>query len=211
MAWWADRGLPQARLQNPKSLYMPSAAYDLAYFLAGVAELDAYLLSKELYWPVGGKVPPGEPPFPRLTLGGLLLARRRLQAWPLSSVQSAQLNAAELRLDAARLRWRVAWENKAAHGFRARLALWRDFLEEYRQAPASHIDRYAYEVRRRVMLALLAKEVRAIPPAEDELLKSLDGLLRSVLLPGEFVWEQPLAAAFPMEVFWYLYGRLKGD
>lgn len=188
---------------------MPSIPYDLGYLRSGLAELERYLLSKELYWPTGAAAPPGEPAFPQLTLGGLLLAAQRLQAHRLDTAQGAELAKLEARLEALRGQWRVAWEGKAAREFHARLNLWRDFLEEYRENPANNADRYGYEVGRRAMLALLAPDAAEAPPAEREMLRGLDGLLKAVLLPGDFVWEAELQGGFPRETYWFLYGQLK--
>jgi hypothetical protein len=49
---------------------------DRAYLEAGIPELEDYLLSDELYWPISAR---GHN-LPRLTIGGLLLANDRLEA-----------------------------------------------------------------------------------------------------------------------------------
>jgi hypothetical protein len=112
---------------------MPSAAYDLEYLRAGLDVLEEYLLSKDIYWPLSASPPPGDPPYPRLTLGGLLLSRARARARELSGTltpaQEADLTRMSEQLEATRSRWRVAWEGKASREFHARLNLWRDFLE----------------------------------------------------------------------------------
>lgn len=66
---------------------MPSAEYDLGYLKAGISALENYLLSNDLYWPVGASSPSGEPAYPRLTLGGLLLAQKRAHARNLTPEQ----------------------------------------------------------------------------------------------------------------------------
>jgi hypothetical protein len=187
---------------------MASIEADLRFFEAGVANLEAYLLSNELYWPLNLANHPGEPPFPRLTLGNLLLARTSLAGrWnPLE--QQARLGKLMTDFELQRSRWRVAWGNKAARSFRSRLNMWRDYLEEYRRTPEAHADRYRYQVRLRVILRLLAPEAEGLETAELELLDGLDALLRVVLQPGSFTWENNLQAAFPVEVDWYLYGTL---
>lgn len=188
---------------------MPSAAYDLGYLRAGLAALEGYLLSKELYWNLGAGPPPGEPAYPALTLSGLLLAQARLHARSLDMAQRDELGRLDEQMDEVRARWRVAWENKAAHDFRARLNLWRDFIEEYREMPEANADRYGYEVQRRVMLHLLTPEAAEIPQAEIQLLQELDAVLRAALVPGDFVWEEELAAGFPKDPYWFLYGRVR--
>ncbi len=189
---------------------MPSAEYDLRYLGAGLEILEEYLLAREIYWTISERPPAGEPLFPKLTLGGLLLARARLGGWQLSPEQSAQFSRLANRIEALRNQRRVAWEQKATREFSARLKLWASFLQEYREQPENHYDRYPYESTRRVMLQLLQPDARGVNPAEMELLASLDALLRVVLLPGEFIWEKELRSAFPAETYWYLYGRLPG-
>jgi hypothetical protein len=188
---------------------MSSVAYDLGYLRAALATLESYLLSKELYWNLGASSPPGEPAYPPLTLSGLLFSQARLHARPLDMIQRDELARLDEQLDEVRSQWRVAWGKKAAHDFRARLNLWRDFIEEYREIPEANADRYTYEVRRRVMLHLLASEAADVPDAESDLLNGLDRLLQAVFIPGDFVWEDELASGFPRDPYWYLYGRLK--
>jgi hypothetical protein len=187
---------------------MPGFEYDLRFLRASVEQLEAYLLSKELYWPLGIGAPAGEPSYPQLTLGWLLLAQRRASVTALPGVQEAELERWRVQLEATRVRWRIAWEQKARWELRARLNLWRNFIEEYRAAPEANYDRYAYEVGRRVMAGLLAKEVGEIPHADEEMLAGLDKILRASLVTGEFIWEAGLQDGFPREEFWFLYGRL---
>lgn len=179
--------------------------YDLGYLRTGVPQLEGYLLSKELYWPIGASPPVGMPPYPQLTLGGILLSLAKLSARVLTTEQTRELSHLRTELDAAHSHWQVAWEQKAQREFHARLSLWRDYVEDYRQNPPEQADRYAYEVSRRVMLELLSREARTLPQTEVELLAALDKVLQAKLLPGKFIWEDQLAGAFPPETYWYLY------
>jgi len=189
---------------------MPSVRYDLGYLKAGLEILEKYLLAKDLYWPIGVSPPPGEPPYPRLTLSGILLALARLKARELPGKIASEVADLERQLEIIRSHWRVAWEQKVGREFHARLNLWRDFLEEYRKNPANHRDRYIYEVGRRVMLQLLKNEaINLERPAEEELLSALDSLLDAYFSPGKFVWDADLAPGFPRQEFWYLYGNLR--
>lgn len=190
---------------------MPSIEYDLKYIQAGLVDLEGYLLSKELYWPVGASAPAGETHYPRLTLGNLLLARARLSGRELSSEQRSEFDRLDKRVQEIRQQWQVAWGQKATREFSARLRLWRDFLNEYRKQPKANLDRYAYEVNRRVTLQLLSSETGEVPGEEVELLSGLDELLRAVFLPGQFVWDAELEASFPENIYWYLYGMPKEE
>jgi hypothetical protein len=188
-----------------------SAEYDIRYLEAGLLDLEGYLLSREIYWPVGASAPAGGPPYPRLTLGNLLLSRARLGARPLSPAQTTQLERLDRQLEEKRSQWRAAWGHKAQLEFHHRLNLWRDFLEEYRQNASGNADRYAYESRRRVLLEFLESEAGSIPAAEKELLSGLDLLLKGVFVPGPFIWEPELQDAFPAGKYWYLYGWLRSE
>ena len=42
---------------------MASADYELRYLQAAVSVLERYLLSSDLYWPIGVAAPPGTTPY----------------------------------------------------------------------------------------------------------------------------------------------------
>jgi hypothetical protein len=188
---------------------MATTESDLGYLNAGLASLESYLLSDDIYWNLRAPSPPGEPAYPQLTLGNLLLARARLAAWPLSPDQSRLFSELESTMEAIRTKWRAAWTKKAEREFGARLRLWRDFLDDYRRNPETNLDRYPYEVSRRVMLHLLESESNQPSKHELELLEGLDKVLSAIHVPGEFIWDQELRGGFPPQKFPYLYGTLK--
>jgi hypothetical protein len=183
---------------------VPTPEKDYAFFQAGVGELADYLLSGELFWQLSVR----EADLPRLTIGGLLLARARLRARLASQVIRADLTALEGQLDKIRSKWRLAWERKAGREVHARLDLWQNYLTDYRKAPENHADMYPQEVRWRVMLQLLSGEF-PWSPGEQEILSSMDVVLKSHWLPGEFIWEADLSTAFPQRDYWFLFGKLK--
>ena len=177
---------------------MTSQEKDRAYLEAGIPELEAYLLSDELYWPISAR----GYDLPRLTVGGILLAKARLEA------RGERIESLVAQLDAVRSKWRVAWETKAGCGVQARMRLWGNYLSDYRHNPEGHADAYPYEVRYRVMLHLLLAELPT-PPPEQSGLTQLDSLLRVNLISSDFIWKFDLQSGFPREVYWYLYGKLK--
>lgn len=189
---------------------MTSVNYDLGYLKAAVNLLREYLLSDEVYWQLNVSSPPGEPAYPSLTLGGLLLARARTQARQLSPNQQVQYTKLLQEIDQLQTKWRSAWEKKSKKEFHARLNLWRDFLDDYRRNPDDNVDRYAYEVTRRVMLQFLEGEIDEVPQPESILLSGLDGILAGLLTTGEFIWDDELASGFPRGEYPYLYGNLEG-
>ncbi len=171
---------------------MNSPEKDKAFFLAGLQELEPYLLSKELYWHIS----PHTTDFTQLTLGALLFVRERLKGW-------GDADALELarQLDAVRSKWRSAWEEKVRREVRVRSELWKDFIAA-RDASASQ---YPYQVRLRAMLTLLLDDLRESP---SEMLTSLDAHLKQKFHAGAFVWDVKLQAHFPQEQFWFLYGSI---
>ena len=189
---------------------MPSAEYDLGYLETAVELLESYLLSKDSYWKLSASSPPGEPGYPTLTLGALLLAEARIQTRRLTSSQNQRKLALEKELDRVRLKWRTAWGNKAREDFRSRLDLWGNFLEEFRHDPQENYDRYRYEVSRRVMLHLLEGEATDIPLSQRQMLTGLDRVLTGLMVLGDFIWDEQLAPGFPPESYPYLYSALRG-
>lgn len=188
---------------------MPSITYDIEFLEAGLDELEAYLLSDTLYWRTGASAPPGEPEFPSLTLGGLLLARQRLAAQPLNGSERQFFDRLLQRLENSQSKWRVAWGRKARQSFNARLTQWNNYMADYLAQPEAYAQQYPTEVRVRIMIALLQPLAEDINPSAIELLNSLDTLLRVRLQPGPFVWDAALAEGFPTTTYWYLYGHLK--
>ncbi|MBN1454545.1 MAG: hypothetical protein JW963_26240 [Anaerolineales bacterium] len=176
---------------------MITAEKDRAYLEAGIPELGDYLLSHELYWPIAAR----GYDLPRLTIGGILLAKTRLEA------RAERIEALVAHLNAVRSKWQVAWETKAGREVQARMRLWSNYLADYRHNPEGHADAYPHEVRSRVMLHLLLAELAA-PPAEQEGLSQLDAVLRTSLSSSGFIWETDLQPGFPREVYWFLYGNL---
>jgi hypothetical protein len=188
---------------------MSSAEYDLRYLKAGVDMLEDYIQSSELYWSIGISARQGQTPYPQMTLGGLLLFFQQAGARNLTPEQQVELSGLESKLNTIRSHWRTAWGVKATHAFRARLKLWSNFLEDYRQKPEANKDRYRYEVTRRVQLHLLQPDADGRYEAEENLLVGLDEFLKVVFITNSFLWDPELANGFPPDPYWYLYGRLK--
>lgn len=186
---------------------MPTFEYEVRFLEAAIPLLEHYIMSSEMYWAIGVHAPAGNPPYPQLTLGAVLLFHARAEARAQTADQQAVLARLSEQLDALRFHWRTAWSKKAAHEFEARLRLWRNFLEEYRENHRANFDRFKYEVRRRVQLHMLAEETTEIPQADHALLQGLDNVLKALFIPGPFIWDDELASSFPPDPYWYLYGK----
>src|SRR3989304_5754201 len=84
---------------------MPTLEYDLGYLRAALTVLDDYLLSADLYWSIGNSPPRGEPPYPSLTLGGVLLAQARAHAHRASGNLVEQIASIHEQINAVRGCW----------------------------------------------------------------------------------------------------------
>ena len=185
---------------------------DLAIVSSMVPELERYLLSDELYWPIGGPSLPGGGEYPRLTFGGLFLALNRLGAVPanFSPEQSASLARFKELLETTRSKWVAVADRKLAREIKSRLDLWSAYLQECSENRSSCADHYPQQVQYRAMLELLFSELSRISPASPHLdqLAMADRQLRAYFSKGEFVWDPALQASFPPDTFWFLYGSI---
>ena len=173
---------------------MNSSEKDMAFFEAGLQQLETYTLSRDLYWPSSVHTTD----FTQITLGALLLVRERLKGWKIPGLQELSM-----QMDAVRLKWRSAWDAKASREIHARIELWKNYLDEALDAPDEFARQYPYQVRLRAILSLLQEELRESSP---DSLMMLDGELRRIFKSGSFVWDPSIAWVFPQESFWFLFG-----
>ncbi len=173
---------------------MKDVNQELVFLQEAVPQLHDYLISDELYWPLRGSLP-------RLTLGSLLLAVARLKILAPSEVHDLMP-----QVETIHARWRSAWEKKASREISNRVRLWSHFLSDQINEPDRNFGLYISEVRVRVILQLLFRELPEAP--EKSVLANLDDLLMARLLPSEFIWESELKSYFLKTEFWFLYGKL---
>jgi hypothetical protein len=185
--------------------------YELLYLVASVDVLEQYLISQELYWLPGIQARKGENPYPSLTPGNILIARIRASVLIQTESEHQQFVQVTNKLDNLTFHWKAAWSKKVTRDFQARLNLWRDYLQEYREKPDINYDRYPYEVNRRVQLEILRQEPNEIRVEDREMLSSMDNLLKAFFIPGKFLWELVLEESFPHDIYWYLYGSLNSS
>jgi hypothetical protein len=190
---------------------MVSLKTEFAYLEKGLEELESYLLSEVLFWPLSGSPPDGGQAFQRLTLGGLYLALALVSAHRLDRTHQHEFSKINRQLDHLHHKWRAAWVRKASWEFRSRLKQWENYLNELRRNSGENSAFYHYEVRTRVMLHFLKPEAEDIDRAFIELLESLDKLLEVLLKQDGFIWNKELSEGFPKDVFWYLWGEIREE
>jgi len=174
-----------------------------------LAELEAYLGSAELFWPLALRPDLRLPHVPRLTIGNLLLTLDELEV-----VEHELGGADRTRLSGARSRWEdwrtrrvVAVERKAGREIEARWRMWQTYLNELSER-AEAADEYPAEVRNRLRLARLMETIdpRSWPAHLEDRLEAADERLRSGFRKGAFTLTEPLKQRYPPFEYWYLYG-----
>jgi hypothetical protein len=190
-------------------------ARDAALCTAMADEMEDYLKSNVLFWEPDRRRTGGAD-LPKLTLGGLTLATRRLETLRhhLNPDQLRALARAGQELAFHKHEWRTRYQTKLARDLRSRLDAWAWYLDDCERQGKSAIVHYPHQVETRAKIDLLLDEATEV---ELEVTKSrqrqivLDKQLRADFLPGDFCWLDPLAAGFPRDRFWYLWGQPRED
>lgn len=165
-------------------------------------DLEDYLKSDTLYWHVAEPNPLGSH-MPRLTIGALLEAEVRAEAGDADATQLAAARSQHNRIRAAHP---ALYVSKAIHELHNRLDAWQANLEDEDRKTKAF---YAQDARVRAKIYLLEKTLGADTPAElQQHREQLDLELYEVFVPGEFIWDVRLQAAFPKGACWWLYGHL---
>lgn len=179
---------------------------DVAVLAAMAEHMPDYLDSDTLYWPAprGG--------MSMLTLGGYLLREHRLLALAnrLAPEQQAQVSAAIAQFSRALDERIVRFEKKARAELDARLRQWEESLKEMEDGTFNRTSNYGNAVETRAILQALVDRLN-LPPYEadtraEQRLALLDTRLRNNFRPGDFVWPEEWAPAYPQPAYWWLYG-----
>jgi hypothetical protein len=186
--------------------------YNLTLARAILEQLEHFLQSADAFWPISARPPTPGAPFPRLSLGALLLTLDELRAVEADAgpaVHSAT-QVVKREFDRISQKWAVAVERKALAEASQRLSVWRSYLQDMRDGRTDPTD-YIQEVKQRVILSRLLEQTRSSPDVNTttSVLDGLDRDLRSMFVYGEFVWDARLKRVYPEEDFWFLYGELR--
>ncbi len=182
-------------------------AQDLEILQVMADQMDDYLRSESLFWPMGYS------DMPMLTLGGYWLRQHRLMALRslLTSEQQAQLDAAIQTFDTAVSEWVVRTEKRAHTELEARIRQWGEYLGDLADKKSADLASYPAQVEVRAIIAALLNQLQQRPYTLDQKLAnaatSLDQGLRARLSGGEFVWPEAWQPAYPKAEYWFLYGR----
>ncbi|MGB3715375.1 MAG: hypothetical protein WA996_13175 [Candidatus Promineifilaceae bacterium] len=180
---------------------------DLEILEAMASEMDEYLRSQTLFWPMmKGNLP-------RLTIGGYLMRQHRLDSsrnW-LDESEQARLETAIERFNDTLVEKVVRFEGRAHEELHARLRQWGEYLKELHDKTLGMSDYYSSHVQTRAMISGLIHMLEGRPYDLDERvleqLEVYDNVLRNLWEPGAFTWPDEWQPAYPKPEYWWLYGR----
>ncbi len=165
---------------------------DRILILSSLFELEEYLLSTVILWRSKGSIPPLSP-------GNLMLAMKRIRVGIDAELDQA-INHAQGIIE----HHRAAWEKKIKAELSMRLRQWRSIVDEILEYGA--IDpSYQYNVRVRVIIALLMDALRFTDKQLSEKLLQIDEKLNQIAVYDGFVWNEELEKSFPQEYYPFLY------
>lgn len=184
-------------------------ALDLAILQEMAGQMEDYLKSETLFWPMQYS------DMPKLTLGGFWLRQHRLTALHtlLTADQLAQLATVIKQFETAVSDWVVRTEQRAHTELAARIRQWSEYLRDVHAGKATDIAGYPAHVETRAIIAALIEQLQQRPYQLDESVSApilqQDKGLRARWAPGDFVWPPAWQVAYPKPEFWWLYGRPK--
>lgn len=188
-----------------------SLARDLDELEQMIERLGDYLLGDEMYLSIGGGVFRGSST-PQMTIGALLLRRRRLSHLhaKLKRADGFRLDAALAQHDNLQREWTLHYEKKLQREVPMRLKVMAGFFRECSENPRDCGGAYPVEALRRTIVQeiLIALDEFGYEKREAAAaLRPADQALRRLLHAGDFIWSPVLEAVYPSAIFWWLYGR----
>ena len=184
--------------------------YELTVVNAMVDELEQYLKSDLLYWQLSpaARISPAPP---MLTIGGYMFRAHRLReaAAILSTSKVEEIHQVEGRFTTITTEWKAATERRLDREANARLNSWQWFVDDCQQRRRSSVTYYATEAELRTIIELLLDDFPASErmDAHRKRLAGLDRQFRQWFKLGDFVWQSSLQPIYPIDRFWWLYGR----
>lgn len=178
---------------------MESIDADQKYVKAAIEQIQLYLSSQNVFWPMGSM------PFP-LTIGNLLFSLRRLSVSGSSEQLAAEVTS---QLEETRKANRALFQQKEKVELKARLREWTANQEEWSEAGLT-ASVLATEVRNRTIITLLINDLDQDSVTDSLQLDSTDQNFKSITELGNFIWDEELARVFPADEFWFLWRKPGG-
>lgn len=186
-----------------------SLARDLDELEQMVERLGDYLLGDAMYLPVGGGFFRGSST-PQMTIGALLLRRRRLTRLraKLKRADGHRLDAALAQHDDLQREWTLHYEKKLGREVPMRLKVMAGFFRECSENPRDCAGAYPVEALRRTIVQEILLALGEFGYGKREAIASArpaDQALRRLVRAGDFLWSPLLEAVYPRQTFWWLY------
>ena len=187
-----------------------SLARDLDEFEQMVERLEDYLLGDAMYLPLGGGFFRGSST-PQMTLGALLLRRRRLRHLraKLKRADAVRLDAALAQHGRLQQEWTLHYDKKLRQEVPLRLRVMAGFFRECSENPRDCASAYPVEALRRSIIQEIMLAMAEFGYDKGDLsaaVRPADQALRRILRAGEFIWSPVLEEVYPRTMFWWLYG-----
>lgn len=171
---------------------------DRRFLLAAVEEIDDYLSSTLLNWPLNQVSIP-------LTPGNLLLCISRVNSYTWSAGDEVIQKCLQ-QIQQTQTKRSIMWEEKISLELPYRIRLWENSVNDFYDEGT--IDStYATAVKDRVIIALLLPELRFISLEYENKLEKIDNRLKNISTSGIFIWDSIFDKNFSAEKFWFLYLR----
>ncbi len=182
---------------------------DLEIISSMVERLETYLRSDEVYGNQGMFIEG----LPAITLGGLLIRIRRLNALRELMGKSGQqeLDSAIAEHDAIYNEWRVHYEEKLRAELDSRIKRIQQFIDETKDNPQlSTLSFEPEQMRRTIIQEILYMMQRSDMEADAtrNKLNDLDTELKQLVKEAEFRWSPVLKTLYSPDEFWWLYSHL---
>ncbi|MCU0499571.1 MAG: hypothetical protein MUF87_19650 [Anaerolineae bacterium] len=189
-----------------------SIEQDLREAIAMVDSLERYVQQDQLYGTVGSGGIFSAGNMPKMTIGGLLMRLRRLQALSaqLDHRQRDQFTQSQTRHEQLRKEWRVHYTEKMLYEANSRLDAMRTFFEECSNDPKLCARVYQPEVLRRTIaeeILIAAHDLNLDIGEISKKARATDSRLRRFTAPSDFVWGAGLETVYPADRFWWMYHR----
>ena len=179
--------------------------YEEAYLTEGLEQFKPFLLSPEIFWNINLKRPSKFPPYPQLSLGNMLLSFHILKSGKISADRKELIEL----FKKFQLEWVGVWQEKAEKEFNYRIKQWHRYLADLHGAITQSKIRFKNEIRIRVLLELLQKQLKDEGDHVIDALDASDLEFHQLMKADDFVWPLEIKSAFASEDFWFLYCSAK--
>lgn len=194
----------------------PTQPYDYDEDLKTLAlmtnRLETYVRGTEIY----GNEGMFSSGYPAVTIGGILLRMRRLNALRefIGKTKQTTLDASILQHDNVFQEWRAHYEAKILAEAKSRLDRLQQFIEEYEENPEAYTIAFEPEQMRRTIIQEIIYMLHRINLQDDDVAKTVttvDTQLKDIVETSDFQWHPSLETVYSSEEFWWLYSTLKTD